>query len=101
MLNDVIAFTDTPVEILTPLKLIRSPVVTERVTLSCQLSKQITRCVWSKDGDPIRNCDKFRMTFVGHSHNLLINDFDIEDEGLYSLSVDDLNTSYYVVKDGL
>lgn len=41
------------------------------------------------------------MTFVGHSHNLLINDFDIEDEGLYSLSVDDLNTSYYVVKDGL
>lgn len=101
MLNYVIAFTDTPVEILTPLKLIRSPMVTERVTLSCLLSKQMTRCVWSKDGEPIKNCDKFRMTFVGHSHNLLINDFDNEDEGLYSLSMDDLNTSYYVVKSGL
>lgn len=70
------------------------------MTLTCQLSKQITRCVWSRDGEPIRNCDKFRMTFMGHSHNLVISDLDPEDEGVYSLSVDNLSTSYYVVREG-
>jgi hypothetical protein len=56
--------------------------------------------VWLKDGEPIELCDKYRMTFRGHYHSLVIIDLDIEDEGVYSLTVDDLNTSYYVVKEG-
>lgn len=40
------------------------------------------------------------MTFMGHSHNLVISDLDPEDEGVYSLSVDNLSTSYYVVREG-
>lgn len=59
------------------------------------------RCVWFKDGELIRNCDKFWMIFVGYFYNFLINDFDNEDEGLYFLFMDDFNILYYVVKSGL
>ena len=86
----------SPVQIIKPLKQYKSSCETS-VTLVCELSNHTARVMWLKDGEPIRACDKYKMTIEGHLHKLIIRNVCNEDEAVYSMVVDGESTSYYLV----
>lgn len=57
------------------------------VTLVCEVNKDSTKAVWTKDGNELKPSDRFRITRDGRKHILEIHEITLEDEAQYSCKV--------------
>lgn len=77
-----------PIKVIEPLK---DTIVKERetITLECKISKARVKCVWLKDGKPLKAVLRTETKHDGQLHRLTINKAELADIGKYSVSFDD------------
>jgi len=61
--------------------------VAETLTLVCEVNKDNTTPVWSKDGNVIQSSNHVRLSTNGRRHQLTIEECAQDDEAQYSCSV--------------
>ncbi|CAF1220457.1 unnamed protein product, partial [Didymodactylos carnosus] len=57
--------------------------------LECELTKRPQKVVWTKNGEPIEDSDKYEIMNNGKLQGLVINDCDDDDTAKYTITVDD------------
>ena len=93
-------FPDTPIDIVTPLKQTEG-FEQQNAIISCELSRRTTQAKWLKGNDVIEESDKYRMTWNGCMHSLMVVDLNFDDEAEYSLVVGDKRTSAFLLVEGM
>jgi len=85
-------FTESPVEITSPLKNIDA-LEKDTVTLSCELSKpNVTDGKWTFNGDEINTSDQIAVAVDGCTQCLVIENVVLEQQGQYSFGIGSSNT---------
>ncbi|CAF0816611.1 unnamed protein product, partial [Rotaria sordida] len=66
------------------------------IIIECEMNKMDTQAIWKKDNELIRAPQKFIPVSENKKHKLIIKDASIEDSGLYTVIVNDLESTTYV-----
>jgi len=71
----------------------------ESVEFVCEVSKE-TAVVWSKNGSPLEECERYKVTSIGRVHKLTICDVDLDDEADYSVAAGTVTSTAALLVDG-
>ena len=66
------------------------------IIIECEMNKFDTQAIWKKDNEIIRTPQKFLPVSENKKHKLIIKDASSEDSGLYTVIVNDLESTTYV-----
>ncbi|CAF1337506.1 unnamed protein product, partial [Adineta steineri] len=66
------------------------------IIIECEMNKMDTQAIWKKDNEIIRIPQKFLPMSENKKHRLIIKDASTEDSGLYTVIVNDLESTTYV-----
>ncbi|CAF3702655.1 unnamed protein product, partial [Rotaria sordida] len=66
------------------------------IIIECEMNKMDTQAIWKKDNELIRAPQKFIPVSENKKHKLIIKDASSEDSGLYTVIVNDLESTTYV-----
>ena len=92
--------SDTPVEILQPLKEIEA-IEGDTVTLECQMSRADLPATWLKDGKSLPKNDRYTITTDGTYHRLTIKNCSLDEEAEYTVQVASLSSKSTVWVEGM
>lgn len=87
-----LAILDKPVTLITPLK--NEQVVEDNsVSFTCQLSKPDQPVQWLKNGSPIKQSTKYKISSDGSKYTLTLQKATIPDAGEYKIKLGNLESS--------
>ncbi|CAF0822074.1 unnamed protein product, partial [Didymodactylos carnosus] len=66
------------------------------IVIECEMNKYDTQALWKKDNEPVKNLSKFVPIFENKKHKLIIKDAAVEDSGLYTVNVNELESTTYL-----
>jgi len=92
---------ERPVELVEPLKEVRTP-EHGKATLSCRLSKPNKKVTWFKNGVELSPTDQPRYSVVSDDceYTLTLDDCHLDDTAQYSMTCQDVETSATLTVDG-
>ncbi|CAF0827406.1 unnamed protein product, partial [Didymodactylos carnosus] len=66
------------------------------IAIECEMNHYDTQALWKKDNEPIKNLSKFMPIVENKKHKLIIKDASAEDSGLYTVNVNELESTTYL-----
>ncbi|ESO99763.1 hypothetical protein LOTGIDRAFT_141564, partial [Lottia gigantea] len=92
--------SELPLELTKPLKNVK---VTEKetITLQCEVSKPGKKSQWFVDDEEIKPSDRIKFQTEGNVHKLVISKSILDDEGVYKVKIDEVESTAEVLVDEL
>ena len=93
-------FAELPVEFITPLG-DHTVVEKQTITLECEVSKPDRKATWLKAGTVLEPSERIEIRVEGTKHYLTIKDAVMEDEAMYSIKVEEAESTGKLLVEGM